>query len=172
MQAEHCLPPFWTWKLSLLRLDQSSYHGWLQKFPVSVLHTNSPNLSDPKNMHSGERFQKYAVSVWGFTSFVWTGAGFVWKRMRFQECSDSCGRGFKPLWRAVSNEAVLVTGFTKELKQLRQRRQQQRQKIIGFKTKTTTLQVITLFSEIQLVVYYQCCVLIGWATTRLYVIAH
>ena len=28
------------------------------------------------------------------------------------------------------------------------------------------------FSKIQLVVYYQCCVLIGWATTRLYVIAH
>ena len=31
-------------------------------------------------------------------------------------------------------------------------------------------------SKIQLVVYYQCCVLIdwliGWATTRLYVIAH
>ena len=28
------------------------------------------------------------------------------------------------------------------------------------------------FSKIQLVVYYQCCVLIGWATSRLYVIAH
>ena len=27
-------------------------------------------------------------------------------------------------------------------------------------------------SKIQLVVYYQCCLLIGWATTRLYVIAH
>ena len=26
------------------------------------------------------------------------------------------------------------------------------------------------FSKIQLVVYYQCCVLIGWATTKLYVI--
>ena len=26
-------------------------------------------------------------------------------------------------------------------------------------------------SKIQLVVYYQCCVLIGWATTRLYVVA-
>ena len=26
-------------------------------------------------------------------------------------------------------------------------------------------------SKIQLVVYYQCCILIGWATTRLYVIA-
>ena len=26
------------------------------------------------------------------------------------------------------------------------------------------------FSKIQLVVYYQCCILIGWATTRLYVI--
>ena len=32
---------------------------------------------------------------------------------------------------------------------------------------------IPLFtSKIQLVVYYQCCILIGWATTRLYVIAH
>ena len=28
------------------------------------------------------------------------------------------------------------------------------------------------FSKIQPVVFYQCCVLIGWATTRLYVIAH
>ena len=27
-------------------------------------------------------------------------------------------------------------------------------------------------SKIQLVVYYQCCILIGWASTRLYVIAH
>ena len=27
-------------------------------------------------------------------------------------------------------------------------------------------------SKIQLVVYHQCCVLIGWATSRLYVIAH
>ena len=29
-----------------------------------------------------------------------------------------------------------------------------------------------IISKIQLAVYYQCCVLIGWATTRLYVIAH
>ena len=28
------------------------------------------------------------------------------------------------------------------------------------------------FSKIQLVVYHQCCVLIGCATSRLYVIAH
>ena len=28
------------------------------------------------------------------------------------------------------------------------------------------------FSKIQLVGYYQCCILIGWATTRLFVIAH
>ena len=34
------------------------------------------------------------------------------------------------------------------------------------------LKPLILFSKIQLVVYYQCCVLIGWATTRLYVIAH
>ena len=31
---------------------------------------------------------------------------------------------------------------------------------------------ISGISKIVLVVYYQCCVLIGWATTRLYVIAH
>ena len=28
------------------------------------------------------------------------------------------------------------------------------------------------FSKIQLVVYYQYCILIGWATSRLFVIAH
>ena len=33
-------------------------------------------------------------------------------------------------------------------------------------------QIYTEFSKIQLVVYCQCGVLIGWATTRLYVIAH
>ena len=32
--------------------------------------------------------------------------------------------------------------------------------------------VLFIISKIQLVVYYQCCVLIGWATTTLYVIAH
>ena len=31
---------------------------------------------------------------------------------------------------------------------------------------------VSPFSKIQLVVYYQFCILIGWATTRLYVIAH
>ena len=29
-----------------------------------------------------------------------------------------------------------------------------------------------IYSKIQHVGYYQCCILIGWATTRLYVIAH
>ena len=31
---------------------------------------------------------------------------------------------------------------------------------------------IWAISKIQLVVYYQYCVLIGWASTKLYVIAH
>ena len=31
---------------------------------------------------------------------------------------------------------------------------------------------LLIIGKIQLVVYYQCCILIGWATTRLYVIAH
>ena len=34
------------------------------------------------------------------------------------------------------------------------------------------LYVKVVYSKIQLVVYYQCYVLIGWATTRLYAIAH
>ena len=29
-----------------------------------------------------------------------------------------------------------------------------------------------VFSKLQLVVYYQCCILIGWAATRLYVTVH
>ena len=32
--------------------------------------------------------------------------------------------------------------------------------------------VVSHFSRLQLVVYYQCRVLIGWATSRLYVMAH
>ena len=35
----------------------------------------------------------------------------------------------------------------------------------------STLYICSI-SKIQLAVYYQCCVLISWATTRLYVIAH
>ena len=31
---------------------------------------------------------------------------------------------------------------------------------------------LLIISKIQLVVYYQCCILIGWAATRLHVIAH
>ena len=38
--------------------------------------------------------------------------------------------------------------------------------------KGTWNRIASNFSKIQLVVYYQCCVVIGWATTRLYVIAH
>ena len=37
---------------------------------------------------------------------------------------------------------------------------------------TTIRARLIIFSKIQLVVYYQSCVLIGRATTRLYVIAH
>ena len=32
--------------------------------------------------------------------------------------------------------------------------------------------LVKLISKIQLVVYYQWCIMIGWATTRLYAIAH
>ena len=37
-----------------------------------MVHTNLPNPSDPKKIHPGEQFQKYAVTVCGFTGFVWT----------------------------------------------------------------------------------------------------
>ena len=40
-----------------------------------------------------------------------------------------------------------------------------------FKYMTITYSILYI-SKIQLVVYHQCCVLIGWATSRLFVIAH
>ena len=50
----------------------------------------------------------------------------------------------------------------------------------GFSRHTSTIEgksaypkdKILFFSKIQLVVYYLYCILIGWATTRLYVIVH
>ena len=44
--------------------------------------------------------------------------------------------------------------------------------LVNVFVKRFSLVIIYHFSKIQLVVYYQCCVQIGWATTRLYVIAH
>ena len=37
---------------------------------------------------------------------------------------------------------------------------------------TTWPNWLIVISKIELVVYHQCCILIGWATSRLYVIAH
>ena len=42
----------------------------------------------------------------------------------------------------------------------------------GIKANQRQRNILNTISTTQLVVYYQCCVLIGWATTRLYVIAH
>ena len=39
----------------------------------------------------GERFQNDAVSVAGFTGFMWTKGSFVQKTMGFQKYPDSCG---------------------------------------------------------------------------------
>ena len=49
---------------------------WIRKYPVSVVHTK-PRTRLIKKIHSGERFQKDAVSVSGFTGFVWTGGRFA-----------------------------------------------------------------------------------------------
>ena len=44
---------------------------------------------------------------------------------------------------------------------------------IEYQIKLYIIHVLSVLkSKIHPVVYYQCCVLIGWATTRLYVIAH
>jgi len=84
-----------------LRLDLSLWRSWLQNYPVSVVHTNLPNPSDPKKIHPGEQFQKYAVSVCGFTGFVGTEGrlNLYKKRVRFQKYPDSCGRGLSYLKR-------------------------------------------------------------------------
>ena len=45
-------------------------------------------------------------------------------------------------------------------------------KMVDIKSNTLGSHTIIISSKIQLVVYHQCCILIGWATSRLYVIAH
>ena len=51
---------------------------------VSDVHTNSPNPSVQKKNHSGEWFQKYAVSICGLTGFVWTEGRFLQKSIRIR----------------------------------------------------------------------------------------
>ena len=65
-----------TWYLRLLEFGVV-YPIWIHPPPlpspaVSVVHMNSPNQSDTKKIYSGERCQKHAVSVCGFTDFVRT----------------------------------------------------------------------------------------------------
>ena len=45
-----------------------------------------------KSFHSGERFQKFAVTVCVFAGYVWTKAGFVTKCLRIQTNPDTCGQ--------------------------------------------------------------------------------
>ena len=45
----HCRPPFWTWTFHL-RLGPSFWRSGLQKYPVLVVHTNSPNPNGFKNV--------------------------------------------------------------------------------------------------------------------------
>ena len=63
----------------------------------------------------------------------------------FQTCKNTCTR-------CLRISQILLSGISNSLK--------------------LQAQWMHVFSKIQIVVYYQCCVLIGWATARLYVIAH
>ena len=46
-----------------------------------------------KSFHSGERFQKFAVTVCAFAGHMWTKAGSVTKCLRIQTNPDTCGQG-------------------------------------------------------------------------------
>ena len=57
-----------------------------------------------KRFHSGERFQKFAVTVCVFTGYVWTKAGSVTKRLRIQTNPDTCG----PCGQDLREELIYV----------------------------------------------------------------
>ena len=46
-----------------------------------------------KSFHSGERFEKFAVTVCVFAGYVWSQAGSVTKCLRMQTNPDTCGQG-------------------------------------------------------------------------------
>ena len=46
-----------------------------------------------KSFHSGERFQKFAVTVCVFAGYVRTKAGSVTKCLQIQTNPDTCGQG-------------------------------------------------------------------------------
>ena len=48
-----------------------------------------------KSFHSGERFQKFAVTVCVFAGYVWTISVTATKCLRIQTNPDTCGRGLK-----------------------------------------------------------------------------
>ena len=60
-----------------------------------------------KNLHSGERFQKFAVTVCVFAGYVWTKAGSVIKCFRIQTNPDTCGQGLNYL----TNELQFINLF-------------------------------------------------------------
>ena len=59
-----------------------------------------------KKIHPGEQFQKYAVTVSGFTGFVWTEGrlNLYKKRVRFQKYPDSSGRGLSYLKKKTTSK--------------------------------------------------------------------
>ena len=48
-----------------------------------------------KRFHSGDRFQKFTVTVGVFTGYVWTLRVTATKCLRIQTNPDTCGRGLK-----------------------------------------------------------------------------
>ena len=68
-----------------LRLDPSFWRSWLQKhiwFQTSTRIHQTHRFR--KKKHSGEWFQKYAVSMSGLTGFVWTEGRFLQKTIRIR----------------------------------------------------------------------------------------
>ena len=63
-----------------------------------------------KSFHSGERFQKFAVTVCLFAGCVWTKAGSVTKCLRIQTNPDTCGKGLNKRLGTMydSNDGMII----------------------------------------------------------------
>ena len=89
------------------------------------------------------------------------------KASSFQNGSQICWCFRVGNWSIILFSQIIIHVYTKTIIISCLRRCEYRQIVTS-----TSSQWLFAISKIQLVVYYQCCILIAWATTRLYVIAH
>ena len=86
-----------TWLYTLEWVD-INFHRFTSSFSNRCGYSTSTRIRIRcvfKSFHSGDRFQKFAVTVCVFAEYVWTLSVTATKCLRIQTNPDTCGRGLK-----------------------------------------------------------------------------